>query len=272
MPSLRPKVLVVGGTGLLGARCCRRAAARGFDVTSASRSGGPPEGAASGWADRVHWLAVSAREIPDALLDNCAGVISTAGVMVDASFPSAARAAYQSAKPYMHPDSTRSAAHTYQEINCDLHLALAERLAALSPDAGFVYLSAAPPNVLNRWLPLLRDYFKTKAAAEEALLSCGAGLRTVVLRPTVMYDDVHGHTLLPAALSRLSSLCDSALERAGVERGTVPHLIPGPPIFVDTVAECAVEAAVNPAVSGALGSEEITALAESSALSSAPEV
>ena len=66
-----------------------------------------------------------------------------------------------------------------------------------------------------------------------------------------MYDDEHQHTLPVASLSRVSDLVDQALGGLGLQKGTIPHFIPGPPVFVDRVAESAVEAAVNPAISGA---------------------
>ena len=78
------KLLVVGGSGFLGIRCCRSAVQRGFDVLSASRSGAPATRSVRWvdggprWEESVEWLATDAKDIPDEALQGCTGVVSTA--------------------------------------------------------------------------------------------------------------------------------------------------------------------------------------------------
>ena len=83
------------------------------------------------------------------------------------------------------------------------------------------------------------------------------------MRPTVMYDDEHLHTLAPAALSKVSSLLDSMVFAQFGFRD-VPHLLPSPPVFVDTVAECAIEAAFDNEIQGVLELADISRISNAS--------
>jgi hypothetical protein len=152
---------------------------------------------------------------------------------------------------------------TYESLNRDCHLTVAAQAACSPQTRSFVYISAAAPNILNENLPWIQRYFSTKKETEEALAEfTPEQLRCVVLRPTVMYDDQHLHSLAPAAVSRVSNLLDRfVFSKLGFPEG-VPHFLPTPPIFVDTVAECAVEAALNPGVNGILDVDDIALLAE----------
>ena len=157
---------------------------------------------------------------------------------------------------------------TYEHLNRDVHLVVAAEAAAREEVKSFVYFSAVPPNVLNSKIPLVQRYFTTKMDTEVALSQYDEGtLRCTILRPTVMYDDEHLHTLAPAALSKASALLDSLVfARFGFR--DVPHLLPTPPVFVDTVADCAVESALNEDIGGILDVKEMIRVARST--SSAP--
>jgi len=213
--------------------------------------------------DQVQYLAMSSRELPDEVLAECQGVVSTAGIMIDSSWPAPMAEAYRAAKPWAY-QSTSAQEGTYAELNRDLHVDLANRLAhvAAASRPAFVYISCHAPNELNRNLPLVSEYFATKQQAEEELMRIEA-LRSIILRPTVMYDDDHPHSLPAASFSRFGDMVDSALNRAfALPKGSMPHFIPGPPVFVDTVAECAVEAVLDPSAEGLFHLTDIKHLAD----------
>jgi nucleoside-diphosphate-sugar epimerase len=183
--------------------------------------------------------------------------------MFDSSVPEPLKQAYsllKSDKEIHRRGVLRS--NTYESLNRDCHLTVAAQAACAPQTRSFVYVSAAAPNILNSKVPFVQRYFSTKKETEDALASfTREELRCVVLRPSVMYDAQHLHTLAPAAVSRVSNLLDRFIfNRVGLQ--DVPHFLPTPPILVDTVAECAVEAALNPSVHGVLEVEDITRLAE----------
>ena len=152
----------------------------------------------------------------------------------------------------------------YEALNRDVHLVVASEAAGSKETESFVYFSAVPPNVVNSKIPLVQRYFSTKMETEMALAQYEPEeLRCTILRPTVMYDDENLHTLAPAAISKLSSLLDSLIfARFGFR--DVPHLLPTPPIFVDTVADCAIEAALDRTIDGILDVKDITRVAHAS--------
>jgi len=291
-------LLVVGGSGFAGRAVCRRAVQRGIPVISLSRSG-RPEDVMSSWTDAVDWREGNAAdpEVVRSLVKDCKGVISTVGTMVDSTWPVGARQMYlnlkknfQSGKglgnmpggglgglatlfaggaPDLGTNERESATSsdgedTYEALNRDVHLVVASEAAGSKETESFVYFSAVPPNVVNSKIPLVQRYFSTKMETEMALAQYEPEeLRCTILRPTVMYDDENLHTLAPAAISKLSSLLDSLIfARFGFR--DVPHLLPTPPIFVDTVADCAIEAALDRTIDGILDVKDITRVAHAS--------
>lgn len=153
---------------------------------------------------------------------------------------------------------------TYEALNRDVHLIVAAEAAMSETTRAFVYFSAVPSNAVNSKVPFVQRYFATKMDTEIALADYDPSeLRCTILRPTVMYDDEHLHTLAPAALSKLSSVLDSLVfARFGFR--DVPHLLPSPPIFVDTVADCAIEAAFEESIEGIVGVKDMTRIAHAS--------
>ena len=257
-------LLVVGGSGMLGRAVCQRAVQRGIPVISLSRRGRPDELAGKAWADSVDWREGSASEIQGsggrALLGECMAVVSTVGIMFDAGLPDPIRQAYSALKN----DSSIHAAdqdRSYEFLNRDIHLALAAQALSVPQTRSFIYVSTAKPNVLNSKVPLVQRYFSTKQEAEAALAALPQDeLRCVSLRPSVMYDAAHAPSLGPAAVSRVSNLLDRfVFSRLGLN--DVPHFLPTPPVPVHTVAECAVEAALNPGITGSLDVEDMDRVA-----------
>ncbi|EOD34831.1 hypothetical protein EMIHUDRAFT_228095 [Emiliania huxleyi CCMP1516] len=75
------KLIVVGGSGYLGARVVRQALLRGHSVTSISRSGGPPAGVTpAAELEGAEWVAGDAT-VPEvqARVGDADGVITTLG-------------------------------------------------------------------------------------------------------------------------------------------------------------------------------------------------
>ena len=274
----------------MGKAVCRRAVKRKIQVTSLSRSGRPLSETGE-WADKVEWKEGDAND-PDVVkeaIEHCDAIVSTVGTMVDSSWPTGARQLYTNMKKNFQSggggggiqaglaglasilnsaSSTGSSFDassesydqddTYEKLNRDIHLTVASVAARSKSISSFVYFSAVPPNVLNCKVPLVQRYFSTKMETENALQQYDPEtLRCPILRPTVMYDDEHLHTLAPAALSKVSSLLDSMVFAQFGFRD-VPHLLPSPPVFVDTVAECAIEAAFDTEIQGVLELADIS--------------
>ena len=289
------RLLVVGGNGFVGKAVCRRAVRRKIQVTSLSRSGRPMNETGE-WADKVEWKMGDAND-PDVAreaVEECDAIVSTVGTMVDSSWPAGARQLYMNMKKNFQSggggggiqaglaglanvlnsasstgsfdasgDST-DGENTYERLNRDVHLTVASAASRSESVSSFVYFSAVPPNVLNSKVPLVQRYFSTKMETENALQQYDPNtLRCPILRPTVMYDDEHLHTLAPAALSKVSSLLDSMVFAQFGFRD-VPHLLPSPPVFVDTVAECAIEAAFDNQIQGVLELADISRISNAS--------
>lgn len=228
------------------------------------------------------------------VLKDCRGVVSTVGTMVDSSWPAGARQMYVAMKKNFQSgagiqsglsgglggilsalngatsplgdDEDSRVDETYEYLNRDVHLAVASEAAKSKSTTSFVYFSAVPSNAVNSKVPFVQRYFSTKMETELALAQYEPDeLRCTSLRPTVMYDDEHLHTLAPAALSKLSSVLDSMIFAQFGFRD-VPHLLPSPPVFVDTVADCAIEAAIDESIKGTLGLENIKKVASEAPL------
>lgn len=274
----------------MGKAICRQAVKRGIPVTSLSRSG-KPYSETREWVEKVEWKTGDAMNTEVALdaVKDCHAIISTVGTMVDSSWPLGARKLYTTLKNNFQSGQNGSPLgaglaglasalnssgsgldmkrendisceqdDTYEKLNRDIHLSVASAAARCESVSSFVYFSAVPPNALNSKVPLVQRYFSTKMETENALQQYDSKiLRCPILRPTVMYDDEHLHTLAPAALSKVSSLLDSMIFAQFGFRD-VPHLLPSPPIFVDTVAECAIEAAFDSRIEGILELKDIT--------------
>lgn len=207
MSAIKQSILVVGGNGFLGSAVCRRALAKGLDVTSISSSGQPfrtPKGHVPGWTNKVKWHAASALE-PSSyapLLNGKTAVVHTLGVLLEGGYKNSLKngdilslassfvrnSGLESGNPL-----TRSKPGEYEVINRDSALRVFETYKSAAPpeNAGktFVYVSAE--DVFRPFVP--KRYIDTKRQAEKEISRvCGeisppGSLRDVFIRPGLMY-------------------------------------------------------------------------------------
>ncbi|EOD33441.1 hypothetical protein EMIHUDRAFT_455836 [Emiliania huxleyi CCMP1516] len=152
------KLIVVGGSGYLGARVVRQALLRGHSVTSISRSGGPPAGVTpAAELEGAEWVAGDAT-VPEvqARVGDADGVITTLGVF--------------------------GTNERMRAVNGDANIAIA-RAAAAGGVKRFVHVSAAEYGVIEGLIP---GYFEGKRAADAEVARL-FGSRGTVLRPGMVH-------------------------------------------------------------------------------------
>ncbi|HEX2188322.1 MAG TPA: NAD-dependent epimerase/dehydratase family protein [Longimicrobiaceae bacterium] len=214
------RLLVAGGSGLIGAEVCRAAVAEGHETVALGRSGRPR--AAWAWADRVRWVAADVFHPAawTAHLHGCDAVVHCIGIARE--------------RPEL--------GITYEHVNGDAAVLVVDAAERAGVRA-MVYLSAsARPPLLGE------GYIASKRRAEREVL--GAALRGVVLRPGYVYGPRRGVSLPAAALLRVAARLPVVGARARE----------GWPLPVERVARAALRAALDPDVRGVLDVDAIEAL------------
>ncbi|KAI0180423.1 NAD dependent epimerase/dehydratase family protein [Hypoxylon sp. FL1284] len=278
------RLIVCGGNGFLGSRICKYAMARGWDVTSISRSGEPKwntvtsSASPPAWAHKVTWeradMLRPATYAP--LLKGADFVVHTMGILLEADYKGvlqgrespvaglrrAFSAAPQPGNPLergveagtdadIRPPETREQL-TYENMNRDSAIMLARQAAAERAHA-FLYVSAAGG------APVLpARYIETKRAAESTIASEFPSMRGVFFRPPFLYDSSRPVTVGMAALTAGGAAFN------GITRGVLGGFMGAAgtkPLKVDVVAEAAVEALGDPDVKGPVEVPEIEELA-----------
>jgi len=88
------RIVVAGGSGFLGSKICKSAVARGWSVTSLSRSGEPQWDTVSGFREPPEWAGLVEWAKADVLkpntykgyLKNAAAVIYSMGILLEADY------------------------------------------------------------------------------------------------------------------------------------------------------------------------------------------
>ncbi|PYH73385.1 ubiquinone biosynthesis protein COQ11 [Aspergillus vadensis CBS 113365] len=274
------RVVVAGGNGFLGSRICKSAVARGWEVTSLSRSGEPRWDTVTGslsrpsWASSVEWAKADMLkpETYKPFLNGANAVVHSMGILLEADYKgvvqgreptlSGLQKAFAASKsgsqdPLQRREGEplqvkeRNGQFTYELMNRDSAVALAqETLNEHVPT--FLYISAASG------APVLPSrYITTKREAESIIAAKLPELRSVFVRAPFMYDESRKFTL-PIALggfvgSQVNALLGNRLDFLGS--------MVTKPFQVDTVGEAVMEALDDESVRGALGVEKIEALA-----------
>ncbi|GAA6036955.1 hypothetical protein JCM8097_005477 [Rhodosporidiobolus ruineniae] len=236
MPSPR-SLLVFGGSGFVGSAVARKAVARGWKVTSISRSGKPfatPAGHAPAWVGEVDWRKGSAFH-PDTyerLMEQHDSVVTTLGVLFEQEYKQDGTATpFKILKNVLenasgsrgNPLGQGRGERSYEKLNRDSAVALFRSFLSTrsscpvtspasplspAPRSPFVYISAE--DIFRPFVP--ERYIQTKREAEEEIARLaateegGASTRPVFVRPSLMY---HPHlnpaSTLPATLLEATS-------------------------------------------------------------------
>ncbi|KAL6867895.1 hypothetical protein J3F83DRAFT_78418 [Trichoderma novae-zelandiae] len=281
MSAAAKKLIVCGGNGFLGSRICKYAVARGWDVTSVSRSGEPRWDTVSSsatppaWAHKVSWERADILE-PSSyapLLKGSDYVVHSMGILLEADYKgvisgrespiSGLQKAFASARDrgvdpiHSQPGAAIKPPNpkdqmSYEVMNRDSAISLAKHAAAENTSA-FCYISAAAG------APVLpQRYISTKREAESAIATNFPEMRGIFMRPPFMYDSSRKITMGIAAAAGAASVFNSFtgnfLKGFMGAAGTKP-------LQVDTVAEAVVEALADETTKGPIELEQIEQLA-----------
>ncbi|KIV81043.1 hypothetical protein PV11_08496 [Exophiala sideris] len=276
------KIVVAGGNGFLGSRICKSAVARGWDVTSISRSGEPTwssvtsEPSPPSWSKSVTWAKgdILKPTTYTSYLKDADAVVHTMGILLEADYKgvlsgkesviSGLSRAFSASKEGSSSNpldrqpggdlgkGEKDGQITYELMNRDSAIALAQEAEKEGANT-FVYISAAAG------APVLPTrYITTKREAENTIASEMSKLRNVFIRPGFLYDNSRKFTLPIAASgmvgSTINSLVGGNLTRvfgAAVEK----------PLKADLVAEAVVEAIADDSTKGVVDTALIESLA-----------
>ncbi|KAJ6035224.1 uncharacterized protein N7446_009980 [Penicillium canescens] len=274
------RLVVAGGSGFLGSRICKSAAARGWTVTSLSRSGEPRWDTVTdskerpSWAGSVEWAKadILKPESYKSYLNGASAVVHTMGILLEADYKGVVQGrepiigglqrAFSSSKlgsqnllsrkegEALEPKE-RDGQLTYELMNRDSAIVLAQE-SSNEHVPTFVYISAAAG------APLLpARYITTKRDAEAAITSTLPDLRSIFIRPGFMYDSSRKFTLPIAMGGFVASEFNAFLRNKLGFLGSMAEK----PLKVDVVSEAVVEALEDESTKGAVGTKQIEALA-----------
>ncbi|KAB8069443.1 hypothetical protein BDV29DRAFT_50878 [Aspergillus leporis] len=273
------RVVVAGGNGFLGSRICRSAVARGWSVTSLSRSGEPRWDSISSsrerptWASSVEWAKADMLkpETYKAFLSGATAVVHSMGIILEADYKGVVQGrepiicglqrAFTSSKlgsqnPLQRREGEaliakeRDGQLTYELMNRDSAIALAQETSNEHvPTFVFISAAAGAPVLPSR-------YITTKREAETAISTRLPELRSIFMRAPFMYDSSRKFTLPIALGSFIGSQFNELLGNRLDVLGTMVTK----PFQVDMVGEAVVEAMEDETVRGAVGTKKIEAL------------
>ncbi|QSZ31354.1 hypothetical protein DSL72_000919 [Monilinia vaccinii-corymbosi] len=280
--SATKRLVVCGGNGFLGSRICKSAVARGWDVTSISRSGEPTWSSVTSsstppsWSHKVTWeradILKPSTYAP--LLKSADYVVHTMGILLEADYKgvisgrespiSGLSRAFSSSKSGSQNPLTRKEGEdlhpqekdgqiTYELINRDSAITLASESYRENVPA-FAYISAAGG------APVLpQRYIDTKRAAESTIASEFPKMRSIFIRPGMLYDSSRKVTIPLAAATGLGAAFNGL---TGGIFGGIMGAAGVKPLKADVVAEAVVEALSEESVKGPVEVKEIEQLAE----------
>ncbi|MCJ1258871.1 hypothetical protein MMC24_006705 [Lignoscripta atroalba] len=277
----KKKIVVCGGNGFLGSRICKSAVARGWDVTSISRSGEPAWSSVTSSPDPPPWSTSVSWQKADMLkpatykpmLKDADAVVHSIGILLEADYKgvltgkesiwgglsrafSATKGGSQNPLERQEGEELRPQEKdgqlTYELMNRDTAITLAMEASSQNVPS-FVFISAAAGTPI-----LPKRYITTKRDAESTIASSLPKLRSIFLRPGFLYDSSRTFTLPIAFFGSAGSMVNSMiggrltwLAGAAVEK----------PLKADLVAEAVIEAIGDDSVKGVVGTTDIEALA-----------
>jgi NAD(P)-dependent dehydrogenase (short-subunit alcohol dehydrogenase family) len=242
-----PKVLVLGGTGFLGRKICLEALNAGYSVTSVSRKG--IEGLKShdsinpSWISQIQWKSgdIFNPKTFHEDLKSADAVVHTVGtafgdqqyknLLIKPSISGLFQFGSSQLAERFRGSNPMKVEDEFDRVNCkSAVLAAKEYISVSEPPSrkSFIYISS------ENWNPLLSPrYVESKRQAESGLSSI-ADLRTVFVRPGLIYDgnvrDIR--STLACAMSN------------------IPFLVT--PLTSQTVARAVVEACKDESIEGVI--------------------
>lgn len=276
----KKKLVVCGGNGFLGSRICKAASARGWQVTSISRSGEPTWSSVTSspdppsWSKSVLWQKgdIFNPSTYNAHLEGADAVVHSMGILLEADYKGLLQGKESPWSGLQRAFSSRSGRSqnpldrkegeplrpqekdgqlTYELMNRDSTISLAKEASAHSVPS-FVYISAAAG------APVLPSrYISTKREAESTVATTFPRMRSIFIRAPFMYDASRSFTMPLAALTGMGAIANSLvggkltwLMGAGVTK----------PLKADLVGEAVVEALEDKSVQGPVEVKEIETL------------
>lgn len=193
-------IAVFGGNGFLGKKICEVGVRLGWSVTSLSRSGTPPTPVSHSdhlWISNVNWVSAdlfNADSYKQHVANKTAVVHSVGMLFENLDYKKAINSNFSFLNDFQRLASmlkgpnplTKNHNLTYEAVQRDTAVMLADAYLEGLKDIenpSYVYISAEmkPPIVPE-------GYLTTKREAEFEL-SCKPNLRSILLRPGVMYDE-----------------------------------------------------------------------------------
>ncbi|KAH8805543.1 hypothetical protein F5884DRAFT_450256 [Xylogone sp. PMI_703] len=283
MSAATKRLVVCGGNGFLGSRICKYAVARGWDVTSISRSGEPKWETVTNLPIRPSWAHAVTWEKADILkpatytsiLHNANYVVHSMGILLEADYKnvirgaespiSGLRRAFSSSKrgsqnPLDRRPSTKEELKsqepdgqiTYELMNRDSVVMLAKEAANQNvPVFGYISAAGGAPVIPAR-------YLSTKREAEALITKEFPGMRSFFVRAPFMFDSSRTLSVPLAGMAGLGAAFNTV---TGGTFGGLLGMGGVKPLKVDVVAEAVVEALVDDSVQGPLQVERIEDLA-----------
>ncbi|KAF8822454.1 hypothetical protein IE077_003718 [Cardiosporidium cionae] len=236
------KILVLGGSGYVGAQICRKATQSGMDVVSISRNGAPKRFLDMLWAQQVEWKQADAlsAEVYPPLLENCAGIVHSIGALFDNDL-----------NRFVSGSSSTTDGRSYDAINRDTALVAMRQALASGDPKFFVFISAksAPP--------MFSAYLKAKREAEVDILSNASDtFRPIIFRPGFIFHSSRTATIpISKALDTVFSVNKYAQEHLRI---SIPGLESS--TSLETLSDSVIEACVNPSVHGILDNDDMLQL------------
>ncbi|OCK76227.1 NAD(P)-binding protein [Lepidopterella palustris CBS 459.81] len=278
--AVKKKLVVCGGNGFLGSRICKAAAARGWHVTSISRSGEPSWSSVTSspeppsWSKSVSWQKGDILNPPtyNFYLEDADAVVHSMGILLEADYKSVLQGkespwsglqrAFSSTKDRSQNPLDRKEGEqlrpqgkdsqlTYELMNRDSAISLAKEASSHSVPS-FIYISAAAG------APILpARYISTKREAESTISTTFPRMRSIFIRAPFMYDSSRSFTMPLAALTGMGAIANSLVG------GRLTWLMGAggtKPLKADLVGEAVVEALDDETVQGPVEVKEIEAL------------
>ncbi|EEB06765.1 NAD dependent epimerase/dehydratase [Schizosaccharomyces japonicus yFS275] len=269
------KIVVAGGTGLLGQAICRAAVQKGLQVHAVSRHG-KTKGLEDAWANHVSWHSIDVQNDTKALtplLKDSSCLVNTIGILMENNYKKILKKPFSAGiralknfpsflpskdnnNPLKNEKTTKSPAQKgslFKAINENLAVKLGA-LASQNNVPTYCYIST------HGYFPGIDpEYVNSKRRAEQRIQSI-PNLRSIFLRPSFMYDRHARPISEPISLlfKMTSGLKDAVFgPKAGVDNALV-----APPLPTASVGAAIVEAICDPSVHGVVSVNDILRLAE----------